>query len=355
MSADTDALLVGPDGTLPLPWLAAPLAEAMAQRAHALLLVGSPGVGAFELQLTLAQAWLCEAQPPGAVSAPPCGRCAGCRLVQARTHADLRILLPEAQRVARGWDTAPDAADGGKRKPSRWVRIAEVRDAIDWIVTTSARGRAKVLLVHPAEALQWEAASALLKTLEEPPASARLLLSCSDPERLLPTVRSRCQRVTLPAPPAGLATSWLAARGVDSAKVLLAATAGRPLEALALHAAGVDAAAWAALPRALAAGHAQAWAGWPLPRALDALHKLCHDLMATAAGGASVYFPSASLPVAGGGAPSAEAVAARVRALADWAQALARPLRHAEHPWNEALLIESLVDQGRRALATLRA
>jgi DNA polymerase-3 subunit delta' len=330
----------------------------MAQRAHALLLVGAPGVGALECQLTLAQAWLCEAEPPGAAPAPPCGRCAACRLVQARTHADLRILLPEAQRVARGWEAAADAGDGGagKRKPSRWIRIAEVRDAIDWIVTTSARGRAKVLLVHPAEALQWEAASALLKTLEEPPAGARLLLSCSDPERLLPTVRSRCQRVALPAPPTAMATAWLMAQGVGDPAVLLAAAAGRPLEALALHAAGVDAAAWTALPRALASGQAQAWAGWPLPRALDALHKLCHDLLAAAVGGAPVYFPADSLPVPGRGAAAAgDVVASRVRALSAWAQALARPLRHAEHPWNEALLIESLVDQGRRALATLRA
>jgi DNA polymerase III subunit delta' len=360
MAEGDEALLVGADGALPLPWLAAPLAEALAQPAHALLLVGAPGVGALEAQLTLAQAWLCEARPAGDPPAPPCGVCAACRLVQARTHADLRLLLPEAQRVARGWEGGGDAdaagEGGGKRKPSRWIRIAEVRAAIDWIVTTTARGRAKVLVLHPAEALQWEAASALLKTLEEPPAGARLLLSCSDPDRLLPTVRSRCQRIVLPAPAAEGAAAWLRERGVAEPAVLLAATGGRPLEALALHAAGIDAAAWAALPRALAAGQAQAWAGWPLPRALDALHKLCHDLMAITVGGPPRYFPPASLPAPAGPADtSGAAVAARMQALSDWAQALARPLRHAEHPWNEPLLIESLVDQGRRALATLRA
>jgi len=332
--------MVGADGALPLPWLAAPLQQALAQPGHALLLVGSPGVGALELQLTLAQAWLCESPAAGGA---PCGRCAGCRLLLAGTHPDLKLLLPEALRVARGEAAeAADEGEGGKRKPSRQIRIQEVRAAIDWIVTTSSRGRAKVLVVHPAEAMNLQAASALLKTLEEPPAGARLLLSCSDADRLLPTVRSRCQRIALPAPPAAQAQAWLTAQGVADAAVLLTACAGRPLDALAWHRDGVDAAAWLALPRALAQGQAAAWSGWPLPRALDALHKLCHDLMARAVGGAPQYFPPAALPAVGEIAP-----------LSAWAETLARVARHAEHPWQEALLLDALVSQGRRALATL--
>ncbi|MBI3154923.1 MAG: DNA polymerase III subunit delta' [Burkholderiales bacterium] len=381
-------MLVGADGALPLPWLAAPLAQALAQPGHALLVVGAPGVGALELQMTLAQAWLCEARPAGAPAAPPCGRCASCRLVQARTHADLRVLLPEAQRVARGWEPAGEGGEG-KRKPSRWIRIAEVREAIAWAATTSGRARAKVLLLHPGEALQREAASALLKTLEEPPSGMRIVLSCTDPERLLPTVRSRCQRVRLPAPAAAQAAQWLAARGLPDPAVLLSAANGGPLDALALHGAGIDAAAWAALPRALADGRSQAWADWPLPRALEALHKLCHDLMAVACGAAPRYFPAPALEAArpGGGrtealralrsahgsappGPAARAAAASgdspaavasppateaIAVLARWADALVRALSHAEHPWNEALLIESLVAQGREALGRLRA
>lgn len=334
--------MVGADGSLPLPWIAPSLQRALAQPGHALLVVGSPGVGAFEFQHTLAQTWLCEAAAPGAWA---CGQCAGCRLVLAHTHPDLMVLLPEALRAERGWSAAQEAdADGGKRKPSRQIRIGEVRAAIDWIVKTSSRGRAKVLLLHPAEAMNPQSASALLKTLEEPPAGARLLLSCSDSERLLPTVRSRCQRVALPAPPVADARAWLAARGVDDPGVLLAACAGRPLDALAWHERGVDAATWSALPRAVAAGRAAALAGWPLPLVLDALHKLCHDLMAGAAGGTARYFPAAGLPRA-----------RSLAALVDWAQALGRVARHAEHPWQEALIVESLVSRGQRALDTLPA
>lgn len=332
--------MVGPDGQLPLPWLAEPLQTALAHPAHALLLVGSPGVGALEFQLTLAQAWLCEAH---ATPAAPCGQCTGCRLMQSRTHPDLMLLMPESLRVERGWTGAEEGdGEGGKRKPSKQIRISEVRSATDWIVKTTSRGRAKVLVLHPAEALNLQAASALLKTLEEPPAGARMLLSCSDADRLLPTVRSRCQRIELPAPPTDMALAWLREQGVAEPAVLLAACGGRPLEALALQRAGVSAAVWSALPQALARGQAAAWAGWPLSRAVDTLQKLCHDLTATAVGGSPRFFPRDSLP-------SPRSVAG----LSAWGRNLARTARQAEHPWNEGLLLESLVSQGHQALATL--
>ena len=321
-----------------LPWFDAPLQQALAQPGHALLLVAPPGLGAFEFHLRLAQAWLCEAD----AGAPrPCGRCAGYHLFQARTHPDLKLLLPEALRVERGWDEPGEDSEGGKKKPSRWIRIEEIRSAIEWIAKTTSRGRAKVLLLHPAEALQAVGANALLKTLEEPPRGARLLLSCSDAEHLLPTVRSRCQRLTLPPPAPEAAAAWLQSQGVADAVALLAATAGRPLDALALHRAGVDAAAWSALPRALAQGQPGAWAGWPLARTIDALPKLCHDLMATATGAAPRYFAAASLPPARGG----------IGPLLEWADELSRVARHAEHPWSETLLVEALVSRGRLALA----
>jgi DNA polymerase III subunit delta' len=322
----------------PLPWFDAPLQQALAQPGHALLLVAPPGVGALEFQLLLAQAWLCEAE---AGARRPCGQCSACRLFAARTHPDLKLLLPEQLRVERGWDEAGEDSEGGKKKPSRWIRIEEIRAAIEWMAKTTSRGRAKVLLLHPAEALQAIGANALLKTLEEPPAGARLLLSCSDPEHLLPTVRSRCQRLALPAPPVELAASWLAGQGVADAPALLAACSGRPLDALALHAAGVDAAAWAALPRALAQGQAGAWSGWPLARTLDALQKLCHDLLAAATGAPPRYFAAGALPAPRGG----------VAPLLAWAAELNRVARHVEHPWSEALLVEALVSRGRLALA----
>jgi DNA polymerase III subunit delta' len=333
------ALVVGEDGALPLPWLAAPLADTLArQRGHALLLHGAEGVGTLPFATVLAQALLCE----GDAGAPrPCGRCGSCRLVQQHVHPDLFVLLPEVLRQAVNWPLADDKPDDeGKRKPSKQIRIAEVRAATDWVTKTSSRGRGKVVLLHPAEAINLQAANALLKTLEEPPAGTRLLLGVADPARLLPTVRSRCQHVQLAAPSAEEAIAWLAAHGTPDAAVLLAGASGRPLEALALAKAGIDAAAWSALPQAVARGNAAPFAGWPVPRVLDALQKICHDALAVAGGGQARYF--AQVPRA-----------ASLPALADWSRTLMRVAQNGEHPWHEGLLLDALVSEGSRAL-TLR-
>jgi len=333
-------MVVTEDGSLPLPWLAEPLVDALErQRGHALLLHGAAGIGTLQFGLVLAQAWLCEGPGEGQGGRRPCGRCGSCRLAQSHLHPDLFVLLPEQQRQALNWPLVDDKAEDEKKKPSRQIRIGEVRSAIDWVMKTTSRGRGKVLFMHPAEALNLQAGNALLKTLEEPPAGTRVLLSVSDPAHLLPTVRSRCQRLALPAPAADVAIAWLQAQGVQGAEVLLAACSGRPLDAQALAAAGVDAAAWTALPRALARGQGAALAGWPVPRALDALQKLCHDAMAQAGGGAGRYFPPGSVPTG-----------ARLETLVAWQRNLLRVARHDEHPWHEGLLTESLVAQARSAL-----
>jgi len=263
--------------------------------------------------------------------------------VQSRLHPDLFVLMPEALRKSQGWLLVDDKADSAdnKRKPSQQIRIDEVRALIDWSQKTTARGRGKVVVLHPADSLNLQSASALLKTLEEPAPGTRLVLTTADPARLLPTVRSRCQRVLLPAPNHSQALAWLAGQGVARPEVLLAACCGRPLEALALSQRGVDADVWAALPRAVAQGAgAAALAGWPVPVVVDALHKLCHDALACSVGAQARYFPQATVPRA-----------AALPALLAWAEALARVARHAEHPWSEALLLDSLLGQGQQALA----
>jgi DNA polymerase-3 subunit delta' len=332
-------MVVGDDGRLPLPWLRAALQQTLERRAHALLLQAASGIGGLEFMLALAQAWLCEVD--GGAASRPCGRCESCRLVQARTHPDLLVVLPEALRVALGWagqgeeDASAAGAAKGRRKPSRQIRIDEVRQAIDWVTQSSSRGRAKVVLVHPAEAMNLQAASALLKTLEEPPGEARLVLGTRDEALLLPTVRSRCQRIRLAAPPPGEALAWLQGQGVRDAQVLLAAAGGGPLAALDMAGAGVDGAGWSALPSAVRAGQATMLAGWSVPQALDALQKLCHDALRASLGLAPRYFPAQSVPAG-----------ASLQALAAWSRSLARVARHDEHPWNEGLLIEALVAEG---------
>ena len=332
--------MVGPDGTLPLPWLGTPLQEALrTQRGHALLVHGPQGIGQFELALTLAQAWLCETRPV----TQPCGACASCRLVQAHSHPDLLVLLPEALREPLGWGRAEDddgEAKASKTKPSKEIKVEAVRLAVNFAQSTSARGLCKVVLVHPAERMNAIAANTLLKTLEEPPGAARFVLSCGAPEALLPTIRSRCQAVPMALPAADVASAWLASHKVAQPEVLLAATGGQPLEALDWAREGVDAVTWTRFPRQVAAGETGTLASWPLPRLIDALQKLCHDAASLACGASPRYFPAAMLPTG-----------STLPALVAWGKALGEVTRHAEHPWNLPVMVESLVLQAREALA----
>lgn len=344
VQSPANALVADTGGELPLPWLRAPLQAALAgQRGHALLLHAAAGMGALEFALSLAQARLCERNQEAGPR--PCGECGSCKLVQARLHPDLYVLMPEALRRQHHWPLRDDKeGDDGKRKPSRQIRIPEVRALIDWTQQTSARGQGKVAVLHPAEAMNAAAANALLKTLEEPPPGTRLLLSTADPALLLPTVRSRCQHLRLPPPSQQQALAWLASQGVPQAQVLLAAASGQPLGARALAQAGVQAEAWAALPQAVAQGQAGLLSDWAVPQLVDALQKLCTDLMAAAVGAAPRYFPAGSLPPGPG-------VSALPELLA-WADELARVARHDGHAWNEPLLLDALMARARAALST---
>lgn len=325
-----------------LPWLKAPLRHVLgSSRAHALLVHGPGAVGQFELAMLLGQAWLCEndAVP---IDSRPCGSCASCRLVMARTHPDLLVVVPEALREQLGW--AVDGEDGtearsGKKKPSKEIRVDDVRAVVAFASTTSGRGRGKAVVVHPAERMNDIAGNAFLKTLEEPAGNARFVLSTASPASLLPTIRSRCQAVSLPTPPREEALAWLRAQGVAVSETLLDAAAGQPQEAADMAALGIDAAAWRALPGRVAAGDASALRGWALPRVVETLQKLCHDAACVSMGAAPRYFPAASVagdtPLAG---------------LSAWSGALTRFAENDEHPWIVELSVESLVEQGRRAL-----
>ncbi len=334
-----------------MPWLDVELRRAIgASDHHAWLIRGPSGVGQLAFALAYAEASLCEddATPP---AERPCGRCAACRLLAAATHPDLLVVVPQAMReqigrsvAEEGGDDAPSAA-ASKKKPSREIRVDDVRAANAFAATTSSRGRAKVVVVHPAERMNPIAANAFLKTLEEPPGGARFLLTTADVEALLPTLRSRCQSFVLPIPARAVAVGWLREQGVADAEVLLAAAGGQPEEALALAQDGIDAAAWRALPRRIAAGQAKGVVdGWPLPRLVDALHKLCVDAARVAGGAEPHWFAAADLPVA-----------ADIAALVAWSRELASFARSAEHPWYLPLAVDALVERGREALQTPRS
>lgn len=331
-----------PAGTL--PWLAEPLARALReQRGHALLVHGADGAGQFDFAIALARAWLCETPAAGRPQGLACGHCESCHLATAdQVHPDLCVLLPDALHLTLGWRQKTDEAESaeGKKKPSEWISIRQVRAAIEFSTLTRGRGQLKVVVIHPAERMPQAAASALLKLLEEPQGGQRLLLACGDAAALMPTVRSRCHAIALPTPEPQQATQWLMDAGVADAAVLLAASGGQPQAALQRQALGLDAALWARLPALVAAGEVEPLAKLPVALLVESLQKLCHDAMLAACGVAPRFYPAASVRGT-----------ADLRSLIAWAQALGRVARHADHPWNAALMLESLVLQGRRALA----
>ena len=325
---------------MPAPWLAPALKGLLRQRGHAWLLSGPSGLGQYTLALELARAWLClQPSDEGA-----CGHCASCRNIDLRTHADLRVLMPETQMLDKGWplhEKAQKEIDDKDRKPSREIRVDAARDMVAFTQTTRSGGRNKVVLIYPAERMNHITANTILKTLEEPPGDTRFLLVSEAAHLLLPTLRSRCQTHHLTWPDAAPALEWLSAQGVPSAdaKVLLDAAGGRPEDAWALAQGGLKASTWLALPKAVARGDAQALQACSPPQAVAVLQKVCHDCLLLAVGAAPRFFPTQALPM---GAPLA--------ALTQWSKDLMASAKTAEHPFNAGLMLEALVSQARGAL-----
>ncbi|MEQ1804042.1 MAG: DNA polymerase III subunit delta' [Burkholderiaceae bacterium] len=328
-----------------LPWLQPPLLDALKlHAANALMLHGPDGNGQFPLALALARAFLCEGRREHASIVPACESCASCRLFAARTHPDLMCLVPDALREELGWaalSTEQSAADGAaKGKPSKEIRVDEIRAVVAFAQSSSARGRGKAVLIHPAERMNPIAANALLKTLEEPAGQTRYILSSHAVATLLPTVRSRCLAVPVGLPVEPVALAWLEAKGVKQAGVMLAATGGRPVESLAWVQSGVDASLWLALPGQVAQGRAETFADWPVARMIETLQKLCHDLLCCTVNAAPRFFPGQTLVGLGGS----------IAKLAKWSAALRVHAHQAGHPWQASLKFESLLDEARRAM-----
>jgi DNA polymerase-3 subunit delta' len=171
-----------------------------------LLVTGPVGVGKQRLALWLAQLVLCER---GALE--PCGQCRACRLVAGLGHADVHWFVPIPRPKAGDPDKAVDEAaealaevmeerrrqplytapDGMASHPMASVRLLQRQAAL-----TAVEGGRRVFIVAEADRLvpqesSPDAANALLKLLEEPPAGALFVLTTLDPRRVLPTIRSR--------------------------------------------------------------------------------------------------------------------------------------------------------------------
>ena len=203
------------------PWLAAPwrrLADALgnARLHHGLLLAAPAGFGKRALAEAFGAAALCR-QPGSDGSA--CMSCRSCQLVAAGSHPDL-------VRISFG------LRDDGK--PRSEITIDQMRGLAERLSKSSQFGGLQIALVDPADRMNASAANALLKTLEEPATDTVIVLVADEPARLPATIRSRCQRVDVPAPTREQALAWLQAQQVDAARARAAldASLGNPGRAL---------------------------------------------------------------------------------------------------------------------------
>jgi len=143
-------------------------------------------------------------------------------------------VRPEALETAVADDGEAADEDGKKsakaaKTPSKDIRIDQIRALADFMNISTHRRGLRVVLLYPAEALNAPAANALLKTLEEPPLGTVFLLVTHNPDRLLPTILSRCRKFALRMPAQEEALSWLQQQGVADADAWLAEQGGAPL------------------------------------------------------------------------------------------------------------------------------
>ncbi len=121
----------------------------------------------------------------------------------------LALWLVQQLLVVADVDRHPDFARVGLIEDSKQIRVEQARELAAHLALAPHQGGFKVALIDPADALNWNAANALLKTLEEPPGHTVLILVAQQPSRLPATLRSRCQRLRIRAPEREPALKWL--------------------------------------------------------------------------------------------------------------------------------------------------
>jgi DNA polymerase-3 subunit delta' len=174
----------------------------------ALLLAGPEGVGKRTLALQAALASICEGDNFDA-----CGSCSSCRRTQRTLEAlpELRRKIEdEREPTLRNFRLHPDLLLAEPWKTG--LKVDQVRQLVQELQGSPFEGRGRAVVIDDAHLMNEQAQNALLKSLEEPPATSHVFLVTSAPQALLPTIRSRCQLLRLGPLPQGLLAAHLEER-----------------------------------------------------------------------------------------------------------------------------------------------
>ena len=167
---------------------------------HAYLLAGPPGLGRRTLALRFAQALNCPTPVDAGV---PCRQCRDCKQIQAMQQADLTVVQAESE--------------------AGIIKVDQIRDARRMLTLKPYMAKYRVALFLRFHEANDNAANALLKTLEEAPSYAVLILTADNPEQLLPTIVSRCEVLRLRPLEIGKVQTELESRGIESERAKLIA------------------------------------------------------------------------------------------------------------------------------------
>lgn len=321
------------------------MASTRGRMAHAILLQGRMGIGKQDFAVALARSLLCDQPLPDAHA---CGVCNSCNWYTQGNHPDLRILEPE-ENAGNGADE--DGAESKTTKKSQVISVDQVRDLAEFLGLSSHRAGLRIVLLHPAEALNSASANALLKMLEEPPPDVLFLLVTHNPQRLLPTIRSRCHKIDMPFPERKQAEAWLAGQGINRPESRLAYVGGAPLLALKVEEGAEK--RLAELHRELHRGPRMdpfAAAAFCIKEGItytvEVLQKWTHDLLSARLTGEVRYhaLQAASLQDLAKGVDLPK--------LLDFQRLLNEARRSSQHPLNAELQVESLMIQYTQLFAT---
>lgn len=172
-------------------WAVRALAASLAadRVAHAYLFTGPHAIGKTTLARALAQALQCTGKTR------PCGECAACQKIARQRHPDVQVIEGVPPRFDFDKDPAPPPRANDWEH--RTLRIKQIREIEHFVSRSPFEGRWKIVILRRFEEAEDPAANAFLKTLEEPPAHTRLILTARDASLLLPTIASRCQVLAL--------------------------------------------------------------------------------------------------------------------------------------------------------------